>query len=133
MRKILILAAATALSLCAEEWTKSYTVGNAPELEVNTDDGNIFVRAGSAGRIQARVLTTGLSIPADLTITEHQAADRVTLQVKMARRWGGLSWGNRSVRVEVEVPRSLTPRQKELLEEFQGTEKQENKKRRLFS
>jgi hypothetical protein len=110
MRKILFLAAVTALSLCAEEWTKAYSVGNSPELEVSTDDGNIFVKPGASGRIHARVLTTGLSMPGEVNVTEHQTGDRVTVQVKMARSWGGLSWGNRSIRVELEVPRTLRGR-----------------------
>jgi hypothetical protein len=110
MRKILFLAAVTALSLGAEEWTKSYTVGTSPELEVSTDDGNIFVKPGSSGRIQARVLTTGLSMPGEVNVTEHQTGDRVTVQVKMTRQWAHLSWGNRSIRVELEVPRTLRGR-----------------------
>jgi hypothetical protein len=108
MRKILCLAAIAALSLNAEEWTKSYSVGSSPELEVTTDDGNITVISGASGRIQARVLTSGFSIPGDIELIEHQAADRVTLQVKMARRWTSL--GNRWVRVELEVPHTLRGR-----------------------
>ncbi|HET8548474.1 MAG TPA: DUF4097 family beta strand repeat-containing protein [Bryobacteraceae bacterium] len=110
MRKILFLAAVTALSLRAEEWTKSYTVGSSPELEVSTDDGNIVVKPGASGRIQVRVLTTGLSIPGDVDVIEHQAGDRVTLQVKMARHWRWGGWNNRSLRVELEAPRTLRGR-----------------------
>ena len=110
MRKILLLAAVTTLSLYGEEWTKSYTVGSSPELEVSTDDGNIVVKPGASGRIHARVLTSGFAIPGDVNVVESQAGDRVTLEVKMVQRWGGWNNNNRWIRVELEVPRSLRAR-----------------------
>jgi hypothetical protein len=110
MRKLLLLAAVTSLSVCAEEWTKSYSVGSAPDLEVSTDDGNIAVKPGASGRIHARVLTQGFAIPADVTVTEYQTGDRVAIEVKMARRWGTTNWNDRWIRVELEVPRSLRAR-----------------------
>jgi hypothetical protein len=110
MRKLLLVVLMTTLAASAEEWTKSYSVGAAPELEINADDANLSVKPGASGRINARVLTQGYAIPADVSVIEHQTGDRVAIEVKMARRWGMDVNNNRWIRVELEVPRNLRAR-----------------------
>ena len=60
-----------------------------------------------------------------------QPGDVLTLRKKGVPRLRGSGRGNLHIVVKVEVPKSLTSKQKKLLEEF--AELSPNKKRRLFS
>ncbi len=62
-----------------------------------------------------------------------QPSDIITLKRKGVPRLRGNGRGDLHVLVKVEVPRSLTARQKELLEEFASLAEPSSKKRRLFS
>jgi DUF4097 and DUF4098 domain-containing protein YvlB len=96
-----LLAAASPLAL-AEQWSKTFHTGAAPELRVETNDANVTVRAGGAA-IEARVIAAGWKIgPGEVHVTEHQSGDRVELEVKVPPLHFNL--GNRSVRIELQVP-----------------------------
>jgi hypothetical protein len=88
----------------ADEWTKQYTVSGKAEVRVQTTDGNVTVRTGAGKTIDARVTTTGWKIgPDEVRVTERQSGDRVELEVRLPHyNW---NWGNRTVRVELTVPR----------------------------
>lgn len=91
----------------ADEWQKRFAVGNAAELRVSAADGNVEVRTGSPGEINARVVTQGVRIAEDeLRIVERQTGDRVELELKLPSRhfWGV---GHRSIRLELAVPKGL--------------------------
>lgn len=106
MRKLsLITLLAVALSgpAFADEWSKSYDVGNAPRLEIKTHDANIFVTGESTGSIQIAITTKGIALGEDgLLITEKQSGDKVTVELKPASRG---FWQNRyEAEVEIRVP-----------------------------
>ena len=107
MRKIsLILSCLLLLSLSAlaEEWNKTYQVGDKPSLRVETNDAAIEITRGVGKAIVAHVVSEGYP-QGDVRVTEHQDGDHVDLQVHLPNQWGvhfGMSY--RRVRVEVQVP-----------------------------
>ena len=103
---LLSLAAFGVAQANAEEWQKHWTVGEKPELHVSAGDAAVVVEAGSNDSIDATVTTRGWTIgDGGVRITEHQNGSRVELDIKLPETH--FSWGNRSLRVDVKVPRSL--------------------------
>ncbi len=97
------LLAAAACPALADEWSKTFKVGAKPELHVTTSDGNVTLRAASVTSIEARVFTSGWKIgPGEVTVTEHQAGDRVELDVKVPSLHFNI--GDRWVRIELDIP-----------------------------
>ncbi len=97
---------ALGLSAFAEEWNKTYQVGDKPALHVETNDASIEITGGVSRTISAKVSTEGYKIDSgDVRITEHQSGDNVDLQVHIPNDFG-MHFGlrNRRVRVEIQVP-----------------------------
>ncbi|HVN02912.1 MAG TPA: DUF4097 family beta strand repeat-containing protein [Bryobacteraceae bacterium] len=95
--------AVASLPLLADQWSRSYAVGGAPELRVETSDANVTLRTGDVKAIEARVYTTGWRIgPGHVQVIDHQTGDRVELEVRVPRL--NFNMGNRSVRIELELP-----------------------------
>jgi DUF4097 and DUF4098 domain-containing protein YvlB len=93
------------LSAIAEEWNKSYQVGDKPSLRVDTNDASVEVSRGTSRTISARVIAEGYSIgSAGVRVTEHQDADKVDLQVHVPNSWGFHISRHQGVRVELQVP-----------------------------
>jgi hypothetical protein len=104
-RILLLCLFALSISACAEEWTKTYQVGNNPTLHVDTNDASIEVTHGVSNTVSAHIVTEGLSIGnTGVRITEHQDADKVDLQVHVPNEWGFHLSMHRGVRVEIQVP-----------------------------
>ncbi len=106
-KPLLLLLSVLTFGLCAsaEEWTKTYQVGNNPSLHVDTNDASIEVTHGVSNTISARVVAEGYSIGgAGVRVTERQDADKVELQVHIPNQWGFHFNMHQSVRVEVQVP-----------------------------
>ena len=102
---LLISLAVCSLSAFADEWTKTYQVGNNPSLHVDTNDASIEITRGVSNTINARVTTDGVSIGSSgVRVTEHQDADKVDLQVHVPNDWGIHFGMHRGVRVEIQVP-----------------------------
>jgi DUF4097 and DUF4098 domain-containing protein YvlB len=103
IRLLVLLVAVLSVSTFADDWNKEYNVGSSPKLNVDTNDANIRVSAGTGNRISARVTTDGYKIgPTDVRINERQSGDEVTISVRIPSMT--FSWGNHSVRVEISVP-----------------------------
>jgi hypothetical protein len=91
---------------CADDWTRTYQVGDKPTLRVDTNDAAIEVWRGSSRVISVRIVTEGVSIgPGGLHVVEHQNGDAVELQVHSPRDSGfHIGWHRRGTRVEVQTP-----------------------------
>ena len=102
---VLLLCLLTcSLSAFAEDWTKSYQVGNNASLRVDTNDASIEVTRGVSNTISAHVIAEGYSIGSSgVTITERQDADKVDLQVHIPNQWFHFGM-HQGVRIEVQVP-----------------------------
>ncbi|MGB7022604.1 MAG: DUF4097 family beta strand repeat-containing protein [Candidatus Acidiferrales bacterium] len=91
----------------AEEWNKSYKVAGRPNLHVITNDGHVDLYSSDGGQIDAHVTTTGWAIgDSGVKITENQSGNDVTLEVHVPSFHFSFGWNNRSVRIELHVPRN---------------------------
>ncbi len=99
----LALCAAASLPSRADQWNKTFHVGAAPELRVETSDADVTLRAGEPSTIEARVYTSGWKIgPGEVHVFEHQTGDRVEIEVKIPTLHFNL--GNRPVKIELRIP-----------------------------
>jgi DUF4097 and DUF4098 domain-containing protein YvlB len=90
----------------ADEWKKSFSVPGKADLRVEVDDGEATVRTWDRKQIDVHITTEGWKIePSEVRVTDHQAGDRVEIEVRVPRTH--ISFGCRSVRVELQVPREL--------------------------
>jgi hypothetical protein len=106
---LLLCLSAFSLSAFADEWTKSYQVGNNASLRVETNDAAIEVTHGVSNTIAARVVADGYSISSSgVRVTEHQDADKVDIEVHIPNEWGIHFGMHRGVRVEIQVPPQST-------------------------
>ena len=95
------------IAATADHWTRTYPVTGKPALRIDTDDGAVVVRAGNANIIEAHVTTTGWRIGNDeVRVTDHRTGDQVDIEVRIPKQMWNL--GQRSVRVEISVPREAT-------------------------
>ena len=89
----------------ADEWSKSYQVGNNPSLRVDTNDAAIEVTRGVSNTIAAHIVADGYSVGnSGVRVTERQEGDKVELQVHVPNQWGIHFNMHQGVRVEVQVP-----------------------------
>lgn len=110
--KVLIAVLALAMLLLlqpsarADEWNKHWSVGPNPELRINAGDAAVTVEAGEANAMDATVTTRGWSIGSSgVRVTEHQSGNSVEIDIKVPSMH--FNFGNRSIRLEVRVPREL--------------------------
>jgi len=104
---LLVLISVLGLSAFAEEWNKTYQVGDKPSLRVDTNDASVEVTRGVSRTISARIVAEGYSInSAGVRVTEHQDGDKVDLQVHVptSSHWGIHISSHQGVHVEVQVP-----------------------------
>lgn len=112
MRKLILLVVClllSSLSLSADEWNKSFKVSGKPELRINAHDGSVEVNSWDQKEIQIHVETVGWRIAEnEVRIIDHQLGDRVEVELLTPKYHWGFSFGHRSIRVDVKVPRELT-------------------------
>ncbi len=88
----------------ADEWRKQFAVSAKPEVAVEMNDGNIRVSSSDQPQVQATVLTRGWKIsPSDVRVDARQSGNRIDIEVHVPHMT--FSWGNRSVDLELVVPR----------------------------
>lgn len=98
----LLLAAAYA---AADDWNKTFKVGGNPELWVNAQDGSVELSSWDQKEIEVRVETVGWRIADNqVRVVDRQHDNRVEIELMIPQRWG-VSFGERSVRIFVKVPR----------------------------
>ena len=90
----------------ADQWNKHWSVGANPELRIDAHDAAVIVEASDGNDIDATLTTRGWSIgPSGVRVTEHQNGNSVEIDVKEPSTH--FSFGNRSIQLEVRVPRQL--------------------------
>lgn len=94
-----------AVAAHADEWKKDFAVTGAPDVHVDSNDGNIEVTTGNQNTVSARVITAGWRIGlGHVHIVDHQQGNRIDLEVRTPHVvFFGIS--RRSLRVELTVPR----------------------------
>jgi DUF4097 and DUF4098 domain-containing protein YvlB len=89
----------------ADEWNKSYQVGNNPTLHVETNDASIEVTRGVSSTISVKIVADGYSIGnSGVRVTERQDADKVELNVHVPNQWGIRLNLHQGVHVQIQVP-----------------------------
>lgn len=103
----LFVFAATAVAPAhAEEWQKTYKLTGRPNLRVITNDGHVDLYVSGSNQIDAHVTTNGWPIgDRGVRITESQSGNEVELEVHVPTFHFSFGWNNRSVRVELSLPR----------------------------
>src|SRR2546430_17570099 len=109
MRYFTIALFAVSMSLTtarADDWSKTYTVGHAPQLRVDTSDANIRLDTWDQEKIEAHVSTERWKIGDDgIKIVEHQTGDAVEIEVRFPHRNFIFNSGQRRVLIEIHMPR----------------------------
>ena len=102
----LVLTAMMGSMGLADEWKKSFPVSGKADLRVEVSDGGITIHSWDRKEIGARVSTKGWQIsPSEVRVTDHQAGDRVEIEVRTPRQFVSIS--PHSVHVELLVPHEL--------------------------
>lgn len=93
-------------SASTDEWTKSFKLERTAKLRVETSDANIRVISCDCSTVEARITTKGWAIGGDgINISDRQTGDQIDIEVTFPRRVFQMNWGNRSVNIEIRVPR----------------------------
>jgi len=101
---------AVASAARAEDWSKTYKLTGRPNLRVITNDGHVDLYTSDGGQIDARITTRGWPIAksggdSGVKITESQTGNNIDLEVHVPSFHFSFGWNNRSVRIELHVPR----------------------------
>ncbi|HKS80317.1 MAG TPA: DUF4097 family beta strand repeat-containing protein [Candidatus Acidoferrales bacterium] len=94
----------------ADDWSKTYQLTGRPNLRVITNDGRVDLYQSAGNAIEAHVTTNGWPIAKPgsdngVRITETQSGNDITLQVRVPSFHFSFGWNNRSVRIELHVPK----------------------------
>jgi len=102
---MLVVLLSLSVAAWADDWNKDFAVSGKPEVIVETNDANLIVHSTADGKVSARVTTRGYRISEDdVRIDARQSGNRVEIDIKIPEHHSG--WGNRSVRLELDVPRA---------------------------
>jgi DUF4097 and DUF4098 domain-containing protein YvlB len=90
----------------AEEWRKTYSLSDKPEIRVETNDADIRISATDRKDIEAVVTANGYKIGSGgVSISDHQTGDRVEINVHVPD-FHLFSFGiHKSVHVDLNIPR----------------------------
>ena len=103
----ILALAISALPASAEQWSKTYTISNAPDLRVETSDANIHVDTWDQKTIQATITSTHYKFGrGGLTVEEHQSGDTVEINLRFPHEVHFFNFDNGRVDIEVHMPRS---------------------------
>jgi Putative adhesin len=94
-----------AATVHAENYTKTYTVSNRPNVHVDTDDGSVVVTTGDAKEVEFRVEYEGYVLHKSLEIDSSQHGDEVELTARMPHGWHFSMGMSRRLHIEVRMPR----------------------------
>lgn len=103
---VILAAAICALPAAAEQWSKTYTISNAPDLRVETTDANIHVDTWDQKSIQATITSTRYKFgPGGLTVEEHQTGDTVEINLHFPHDVQFFNFGWNRVEIQIHMPR----------------------------
>ncbi len=106
-RLILVVVFALSTICAAEEWSKTYKVGNAPQLTVYTSDAGLEVQASGDGQISATLETRGYTLTGgdpDIRITDSQSGDNVEITAKQRSQMRFCIGCSRSAHMRITAP-----------------------------
>ena len=93
----------------ADNWTKKWAVGNAPELRVRLGDISVVFEPGADGEISAELKTRNIPIgDKGLRVIEHQTGDAVDLEVPDPAHGFLSTWRAYTAELRVRVPHGIS-------------------------
>src|SRR5581483_5733200 len=105
---ILVLAA-FALPAGAEQWSKTYTISNAPDLRVDTTDANIRVDTWEQKSIEATITSAYYKFGSGgLRVEEHQSGDTVEINLHFPHEFHFGGFTSHRVDIEIHMPRKCS-------------------------
>lgn len=103
---ILAVVMAHAAFARAEQWTKTYTISNAPDLRVETTDANIHVDTWDQKTIEATITSTHYKFGSGgLTVEERQSGDTVEINLHFPHGVHIMDFGSHRVDITIHMPR----------------------------
>src|SRR5207245_1289973 len=103
---IVALLSIAVLPATAEQWSKTYTISNAPDLRVETTDASIRVDTWDQKTIEATITSTHYKFgPGGLTVEEHQSGDTVEINLRFPHGIHIMDFGNHRVEIAIHMPR----------------------------
>lgn len=103
----LAVSSVFAPNVTADQWNHHWAVAPNPELHISAGDAAVVVEADNTNGIDATLTTRGWSIGGSgVQVSEHRNGNRVDIDIKVPSLH--FSFGDRSIRLEVRVPRELT-------------------------
>jgi DUF4097 and DUF4098 domain-containing protein YvlB len=101
----ILALAVSAFPARAEQWSKTYTISNAPDLRVETSDANIRVDTWDQKTIAATITSDHYKFgPGGLTVEEHQTGDTVEIYLHFPHESHFFNVSHR-VDIEIQMPR----------------------------
>jgi len=101
-----VMATCAAMAGTPEEWTKTFTITDRPDLRVETSDANIHVDTWDQKTIEVRVVSQKWGFgQGGLQVVDRQNGDAVEIEVRFPHTTHILSVGSRRVEIEVRMPR----------------------------
>jgi DUF4097 and DUF4098 domain-containing protein YvlB len=90
---------------CADDWDKTFTVSAAPQVRLDTKDGDVEIRAWDQKQVHVHIYTVGYRIgPSALRVEDNQSGDNVEVNLRVPSRVC-FFFCHTSIRVSVQVPR----------------------------
>lgn len=95
-----------AASALADDWTRTYQVGDKPSLRVDTNDAAIEISRGPSHVFSVKIISDGVPIGnGGIHIIDHQSGDSLDLQVHLPHEHGfHINWHSQMVRVLIDAP-----------------------------
>jgi hypothetical protein len=102
---VLLMAAGIARTAHAGDYSKSFTVGVRPTVQVDSNDGSVnVVTSADAKEVEFHVDYSGYEIDKNLRIESQQSGNTVTLTARIIGTWHFTLGNLRQLRIEVRMP-----------------------------
>ena len=89
----------------ADNWSKTYDVGQMPQLRVDTSDADIRLDTWDQNKIEALVTTERDKIgEGGVKIIERQNGNSVEIEVRLPVHHFSIDWGQHRVSIEIHMP-----------------------------
>jgi len=103
---ILAVVLAHAISVRAEQWSKTYAISNAPDLRVETTDANIHVDTWDQKTIEATITSSHYKFGSGgLTVEERQSGDTVEINLRFPHEFHIGGFTSHRVDIAIHMPR----------------------------
>src|SRR5438477_77022 len=103
---ILAVVMAHAAYARAEQWSKTYTISNSPDLRVETTDANIHVDTWDQKTIEATISSTHYKFGSGgLIVEERQSGDTVEITLRFPHEFHIGNFTSHHVDIAIHMPR----------------------------